>query len=113
MSRQDNFFLLVNFFLYLGHVCTLMSILSEHWIFITFAVLWVFISFGYCLFSGGIFLFSFVFVGGDSCVFYLLHLSLVCLFWACEFLAVSPAGRVLFSSVWSSAVWGVGPVQFI
>ncbi len=74
-----------------------MSILSEHWIFITFAVLWQFISFGYCLFSGGIFLFSFVLVGGDSCVFYLLHLSLVCLFWACEFLEVSLAGRVIFS----------------
>jgi hypothetical protein len=42
-----------------------MSILSEHWIFITFAVLWHFFSFGYCLFSGGIFLFSVVFVGGD------------------------------------------------
>ncbi len=32
--------------------------------------------------------------------------------WACELLAVSPAGRVIFSSVWSSAVWGAGPVQF-
>ena len=64
-------------------------------------------------FLAGFFLFSVVFVGGDLCVFYLLHLSLVCLFWACEFLAVSPAGRVIFSSVWSSAVWGVGPVQFI
>ncbi len=100
MSRQDNFFLSCKFFvLYFGYVCTLMSILSEHWIFITFAVLWQFFSFGYCLFSGGIFLFSIVFVGGDSCVFYLLHLSLVCLFWACEFLEVSLAGRVIFSSV--------------
>ncbi len=101
------------FFLYLGYVCTLMSVLSEHWIFITFAVLWRFFSFGYCLFSGGIFLFSVVFVGGDSCVFYLLHLSLVCLFWACEFLEVSLAGRVIFSSVWGSAVWSVRPVQII
>ncbi len=49
--------------------------------------------------SGGIFLFFVVFVGGDSCVFYLLHLSLVCLFWACEFLEVSLAGRVIFSCV--------------
>ncbi len=64
-------------------------------------------------FSDGIFLFSVVFVGGDLCVFYLLHLSLVCLFWACEFLEVSLAGRVIFSSVWGSAVWSVGPVQFI
>ncbi len=64
-------------------------------------------------FSDGIFLFSVVFVGGDLCVFYLLYLSLVCLFWACEFLEVSLAGRVIFSSVWDSAVWSVGPVQFI
>jgi hypothetical protein len=95
------------FVLYLGHVCTLMSILSEHWIFITFAVLWHFFSFGYCLFSGGIFLFSVVFVGGDLCVFYLLHLSLVCLFWACEFLEVSLAGRVIFSFLRGAPLCGV------
>jgi hypothetical protein len=65
--------------------------------FLIFAVLWRFFSFGYCLFSGGIFLFSVVFVGGDSCVFYLVHLSLVCLFWVCESLEVSLAGRVIFS----------------
>ncbi len=28
-------------------------------------------------------------------------------------LGVSLAGRVIFSSVWGSAVWSVGPVQFI
>jgi hypothetical protein len=28
-------------------------------------------------------------------------------------LRVSLAGRVTFSSVWGSAVWSVGPVQFI
>jgi hypothetical protein len=78
-----------------------------------FAVLWRFFSFGCCLFPGGIFLFSVVLVGVDSCVFYLLHLSLVCLFWACEFLEVALAGRVIFSSVWGSAVGSVGPVQII
>ncbi len=39
-----------------------------------------------------------LFVGGASCVLiYLLHLSLVCLFWVCESLEVSLAGRVIFS----------------
>ncbi len=52
----------------------------------------------YFLYSGGIFLFSVVFVGGVLCVFYLYYTCLwFCLFWACESLEVSLAGRVIFS----------------
>ncbi len=70
--------------------------------------------FEYCLFFRRDFpVFFCIYIGGDLCVFYLLHLSLVCLCLACEFLEVSLAGQVIFSSVWGSAVWSVGPVQFI
>ena len=42
--------------------------------------------------------FLFLFVGGASCVFYLYYTRLwFCLFWACESLEVSLAGRVIFS----------------
>ncbi len=63
------------------------------------ALLWRFFSFGYCHFSGGIFLFFVVFVGGDLCV--LLHLLLSSLvlfiFGRAGSLGVSLAGRVIFS----------------
>ncbi len=65
-------------------------------------------------YSGGMFLFSVVFVGGVLCVFiHLLHLSLVPFIlgvlgpW--EFLW--RAGS--YFSVWGSALWSVGPVLFI
>ena len=46
----------------------------------------------------GFFFFLFLFVGGVSCVFYLYYTRLwFCLFWACESLEVSLAGRVIFS----------------
>ena len=53
----------------------------------------------YFVYSGGIFLFCFVvFVGGVLCLFYLYDTCLwFCLFWACESLEVSLAGRVMFS----------------
>jgi hypothetical protein len=42
--------------------------------------------------------FLLLFVGGASCVFYLYYTRLwFCLFWACESLEVSLAGRVIFS----------------
>jgi hypothetical protein len=61
------------------------------------------------------FFFLFLFVGGVSCVFYLYYARLwFRLFWACESLEVSLAGRVIFFlSAWGSAVWSVGPVYFI
>ena len=58
-------------------------------------------------------LFFVVFVGGVLCLFYLYDTCLwFCLFWACES-GVSLAGRVIFFFCMGSAVWNVGPVQFI
>jgi hypothetical protein len=116
MSRQDNFFLLVR-------VCSiswwdLCSFVDIKWaldflLFLQYYV--VFLFFEYCLYTGGIFLFSVVFVGGVLCVFlHLLHSSLVLFilgvlgpwefFWR---------ARSYFPSVWGSALWSVGPVLFI
>ena len=78
------------------------------------AVLWCFF-FKYCLSSCGIFFFFVIFVGGVSCVFiHVLRSSLVLFIlgvlgpW--EFLW--RAGSY-FPNAWGSAVWSVGPVQFI
>ena len=58
----------------------------------------LFFSLNIVLLPVGFSFFFVLFVGGASCVFiYLLHLSLVCIFWACESLEVSLAGRVIFS----------------
>jgi hypothetical protein len=60
-----------------------------------FVVFWFF-PLNIISFSGGISLFSVVFLGSIF-VYLCIHLSLVCLFWACEFLEVSLAGWVIFS----------------
>jgi hypothetical protein len=47
------------------------------------------------------------------CVFiHLLYLSLVCLFWVCWVRVNFSGGPGHIFSVWDSAVWSAGPVQF-
>ncbi len=72
----------------------------------------VFLFFEYCLSSGGIF--PVLFVGGFSCGYpFITLVSISVYFGRAGFLGVSLAGRVIFSFVWGSALWSVGPVLFI
>jgi hypothetical protein len=93
-----------------------MLVLSEHWVFLLFLQYYgVFLFFECCLSSGGIFFFSFLFVGGVSCVFiHLLRSSLVLFILG----VLGPRGFFwragsYFPSAWGSAVWSAGPVLFI
>ncbi len=108
-------FLLVRVCSSLDEVYVLMLILSKPWIFFYFCnFISVFIFFEYCLSSGGIFIFSVVYVGGALwCFSFITLLSCSVYFGRARSLGVSLAGRVIFSSVWGSAVWSVGTVQFI
>jgi hypothetical protein len=95
-----------------------MLILRESFDFLIFLQFFFlsFFYFEYCLSSGGIFIFFFVvFIGGVFLCVYLFITLVSCsvYFERARSLGVSLAGRVIFSSVWGSAVWSVGPVQFI
>ncbi len=62
-------------------------------------------SFFFVAFVGGVFVCVFIHLLRSSLVLFILG---VLGLWG-----VSLAGRVIFSSAWGSAVWSVGPVQFI
>jgi hypothetical protein len=99
----------------LGEIYALMLILSKFWIFFLFSQFYVdFLFFEYCLSSGGIFIFSFICRRCFVCVYSFITLvSCSVYFERAGSLGVFLAGRVIFSSVWGSAAWSVGPVQFI
>jgi hypothetical protein len=95
-----------------------MLVLSEQWIFLLFLQYYgVFLFFEYCLSSGGIFFFFFLFVGGVSCVFiHLLHSSLVLFILGVlgpRGFSGGPGHIFLSISAWGFAVWSAGPVLFI
>ncbi len=60
-------------------------------------------------------LFSVASVGGVSCVYLSVYYTRLwfCLFWACESVEFLWRAGSYFLSAWGSAVWSVGPVQFI
>ncbi len=97
-------------------MCTLMLLLSEHWVFLLFLQYYgVFLFLECCLSAGGIFLF-FLFTCRRCFVCIYSFITLVSgpvyfgragspgVFWR--------AGSY-FPSAWDSAVWSVGPVLFI
>ncbi len=111
MSRQDNFSFLHIF----DDMCVLKLVLSERLIFLLFLQ-----------YDGGSFPLNIVFllVGFSlfPCIckrcfvcfcFFITHVSCSVYFERAGSLGVFLAGRVILSSVWGSAVWSVGPVQFI
>ncbi len=88
-------------------------VLSKLLIFLLFyVVLLSVVFFEYCYSFVGIFLTYSRYIVGDACSSIYYTCLLLCLFWVCWVRENFSGGPGHIFSVWDSAVWSAGPVQF-